>query len=76
VTNHEPRQKKFLTATSDEDEQFYRYKQSLAQYNSEVVPPRIRPSFGRYERGTLLQRILDPLAGAEKLDNGALFYEV
>ncbi len=76
MTNHEPRQKKYLTATSDEDEQFYRYKQSLAQYNSEVVPPRIRPSFGRYERGTLLQRILDPLAGAEKLDNGALFYEV
>jgi spore germination cell wall hydrolase CwlJ-like protein len=26
VTNHEPRQKKFLTASSQEDEQFYRYK--------------------------------------------------
>lgn len=30
----------------------------------------------KYERGTILQRILDPLAGAIKLDNGALFYQV
>jgi hypothetical protein len=27
-----------------------------------------------YERGSLLQKIFDPLAGSEKLDNGAVFY--
>lgn len=30
----------------------------------------------RYERGSVLQKIFDPLAGSEKLDNGALFYRV
>lgn len=30
----------------------------------------------KYERGSLLQKLLDPFAGAQRLDNGALFYEV
>lgn len=30
----------------------------------------------RYERGSVLQKIFDPLAGSERLDNGALFYRV
>ena len=30
----------------------------------------------RYEKGSLLQRILDPFAGAERLENGTLFVKV
>lgn len=33
VTNHEQRTKKFTTASQKEDEQFFRYKQALQQYN-------------------------------------------
>ncbi len=31
---------------------------------------------GRYERGSLKQRIFEPLAGAKTLENGTIFYEV
>ncbi len=31
---------------------------------------------GRYERGSLKQRLFEPLAGAVKLENGTTFYEV
>lgn len=76
MTNHEPRQKKFITASQKEDEQFFRYKQALAQYNSEKLPSRSVKRSGKYERGSILQKVLDPFAGAQKLENGALFYEV
>lgn len=36
----------------------------------------VLPSQGKYERGSLLQLILDPFAGGKRLENGALFYKV
>lgn len=31
---------------------------------------------GKYEKGSIKQRIFEPLAGAKKLANGTLYYEV
>lgn len=76
VTDHKRRQAKFHTTNSKDDEQFYNYKQALAAYNSEPAAPLVEPKSERYPRGSLLQRAFDPLAGAARLDNGALFYEV
>lgn len=74
VTNHEPKQKKYHTTNKKEDEEFFRYKKSLEEYNKKVEPlPGTKKE--RYEKGSLLQRILDPLAGAEKQPNGALLYK-
>ena len=76
VTDHVPKQKKFTTIGQKDDEQFYRYQQSLQEYKNDM-PERIRVGKPeRYQRGSLLQKVFDPLAGAEKLENGALFYKV
>jgi hypothetical protein len=36
----------------------------------------VEPKHERYVRGSLLQRAFDPLAGAERLENGSIFYRV
>ena len=36
VTDHTPKDKKFFTINKNEDEQFYKYKKALAEYNSSV----------------------------------------
>ncbi len=76
VTDHEPRVKKYATLNNSDDETYFRYKQSLKDYNSTVSfvpPPKNRE---KYERGSLLQALYDPFAGTKRLDNGAIFYEV
>lgn len=75
MTKHEPKEKKYMTTNRKEDEEFFRYKQALKAYNakSEAKPP--KKDF-KYEKGTLLQKIFDPMAGAERLENGALFYKL
>ena len=76
VTDHFPKTKKFATTSKKEDEQFFRYKQALQDYNSEELPALPSAQRERFERGSMLQRIFDPLAGARKLENGAYFYKV
>lgn len=76
VTDRVPKQKRFATTNKAEDEQFFRYKQALDQYNAEKPASFAAKKAERYERGSLLQRVFDPLAGAVRLENGALFYKV
>lgn len=76
VTDHSPRQAKYHTTNKKDDEQFYNYKQSLAEYNSTPAAPVVEVKNERYPRGSLLQRAFDPLAGSERLENGAIFYRV
>jgi hypothetical protein len=74
VTNHEPRDKKYLTVSDQEDQDFYKYKKSLEEYTNDVKP-RVMKKTERYERGSLLQRVFEPFAGARRLENSALFYK-
>lgn len=76
VTDHKPKQAKFNTINKKDDEQFYNYKQSLAEYNNTPAEPVVEVKRERYPRGSILQRAFDPLAGSERLDNGAIFYKV
>lgn len=76
VTDHQPKPKKYFTISKSEDELFFKYKQSLDEYNKEKSLPKALPSEGKYERGSLLQLMLDPFAGGKRLENGALFYKV
>jgi hypothetical protein len=59
-----------------DDETFFRYKQALSEYNAEAPRPLIAPRAERYERGSLLQRVFDPLAGAVRDENGTLIYRL
>jgi len=76
VTNHEAKKSRYHTTSKKEDEQFFTYKQALEEYNNEPVVSFSVKKEEKYERGSLKQKLFDPLAGAEKLENGALFYRV
>jgi len=78
VTDHKHVAKKFVTLSDEEDMEYYRYVKSLEEYNkeSENLHRINRFSAGRFEKGSLKQRIFEPLADAQTLENGTVFYEV
>ena len=78
VTDHKLVPEKLNTQNEDEDLDFYEYQKSLQEYNSSgsaesKVGGASRP---RFERGSILQRIIDPLAGAPVDENGSVVYTV
>lgn len=78
VTDHKPVTKKFITLSDEEDLEYYNYVKNLDSYNAKasMTTQRIhRFNSGRYELGSLKQRIFEPYAGAYKLDNGTMFLE-
>jgi len=78
VTDHKHIAKKFSTLSAEEDMEYYNYVRSLEGYNQAPAQSTRVSQFnsGRFEKGTMKQRIFEPLAGAQKLANGTLFYEV
>ena len=78
ITDHVAKPRKFNTINAKDDEQFFNYYQSLQQYNAEAKKaPRVsQHESGRFERGSLAQRVFEPLAGAKLNENGSLVYEV
>lgn len=77
VTDHSPVDAKYTTDNEEEDADFYDYQKSIDEYNSDDSAARV---FGarnsKYERGSLLQRIIDPFAGAGRDENGSIIYKV
>lgn len=78
VTDHTPVEPKYGTAGEDEDQDYFDYQQSLDEYNNEGSNGSgSGTAFGsKYVKGSLLQRIMDPLAYATKDANGTLCYTV
>ena len=78
VTDHKPVQKKYNTLSEEEDEQYYNYVKSLQEYNAKDAASANLSRFesGKYERGSMLQRLFEPLAGAKTLENGTVFLEI
>ena len=64
VTDHNPKEKRYATTSAQEDEDFYKYQQSLKEYNSKPTPAHVLHAKPKYEKGTLLQRMFDPFASA------------
>jgi len=75
ITDHIKKTEKLLTFSEEEDEQFYKYHQSLNSYKKKTSLSTQQPKL-KYEKGSLAQRIFDPLAGATRNENGTLVYEV
>lgn len=73
LTDHTPKEKKYFTLNKEEDEKFFKYKKSLEEYNSTISIKKSTAPI-HWGKGSLMQKILDPLAGAQRLENGALFY--
>jgi hypothetical protein len=77
VTDHVPKTKKYFTNSEEEDIEFYNYMKSLESYNATPNVKKAAPSYSsKYERGSFLQRMLDPLAGSTRLENGTIFLEI
>jgi hypothetical protein len=77
VTDHKPVERKVISNTDEEDSDLYAYNQAVDDYNndnSSVTVFGVRN--GKYERGTLLQRALDPFSGAGRDENGTIILEV
>ena len=79
ITDHVAKTKQFMTTSEEEDEQYFNYMKSLQAYNKKIVQQDKPLNFmesGKYERGSLLQRIFEPLAGSMKLENGGIYLEI
>jgi hypothetical protein len=76
VTDHTPVEKKYVTNGEADDEDFYNYARAVEEYNSDLSGAFSLPTTSRYERGSLLQRALDPFAGAKRDSEGSLLYRV
>ena len=76
VTDHKPKQKKYHTTNKAEDEEFYKYSQALEEYNNTSSFVARPDKTERFPRGSMLQKALDPFAGSQRLENGALYREV
>ena len=81
VTDHKHKAPQYSTLSEDEDVQYYNYVRSVQAYNNQAPARNAKDAgnqfeSGRFARGSFLQRALEPLAGATKLENGTLFYEV
>ena len=75
VTDHQPVDPKFTTAGDEEDQDYFEYQQAMDEYNSDSKT--VFKASGKkqlYPKGSLMQKIMDPLAGATTDDDGALHY--
>jgi len=76
VTDHKKATAKLLTHSEEEDAAFFKYKQALAAYKADKPEPVVPAPRLRFEKGSLQQRLFDPLAGGRKNADGTLVYEV
>lgn len=77
VTDHQAVEKKVVTGSEEEDAEAYAYSQAVEDYNNDDSSSGVfGVRHGRYERGTLLQRALDPFAGAGRDENGTIILAV
>jgi len=76
ITDHVYKPKKLNTLSEEEDQHFYEYAQSIEEYQQVESALSSQFESGKYPRGSLAQRIFEPLAGAKRDSNGTLVYEL
>jgi hypothetical protein len=77
VTDHEPVDPKYVTAGEEEDQDFFDYQQALDAYDADnkgAFKPAARKMV--YPKGSIMQKVMDPFAGAHTDPDGALHYTV
>lgn len=73
MTDHVPAPKQYLTTSAAEDDDAAEYERALAEYNTAQVQ-KVSSGDHRYEKGSLMQRMFDPFAGAARAEDGAIEY--
>lgn len=73
MTDHTPAPKQYLTTSDAEDNDAAEYERALAEYNTAQIQ-KVSSHDGKYEKGSLMQRMFDPFAGAARAEDGAIEY--
>lgn len=77
VTDHSTPERKVISNSEEEDADLYNYNQAVDDYNNNDSSRNVfGVRNGRYERGSLLQRALDPFSGAGRDENGTIILDV
>lgn len=77
MTDHQAAPKKYLTNSEEEDQDFFDYEAAVAEYNAGSTAQTLQGARSpQYEQGSLMQRIVDPFAGAPRDEEGAIVYTV
>ena len=77
VTDHSVVEQKYLSSGDDEDEDFYNYQKSLEEYNNDVSSEAVFSNKKAiYEKGSLMQKIMDPFAESIRDEEGSIVYTV
>lgn len=76
ITDNKPQTPKYNVNNQKELDTFYRYQKSLEQYNSDIEGTQQTTKKGKYELGSLAQRIFEPMQQAETDENGMRFIKV
>mmetsp|Transcript_4911 Transcript_4911/g.3504 ORF Transcript_4911/g.3504 Transcript_4911/m.3504 type:complete len:174 (+) Transcript_4911:776-1297(+) len=79
ITDHKPKAKKYHTINAEDDQQFYNYHAALKQYYADEGEKKVtRKMKGLFDfkRGSIMQRAFDPLAYAEKKEDGTVFFQI
>lgn len=75
VTDHKKEAEKYLTFSEEEDQHFYKVSQEFKNYKADsVAEPKYRKE--KYERGSMKQKIFDPLAGARRNADGSFVLNI
>ncbi len=70
VTDHVRKTPKFLTHSAEEDAQLVNYWEAVNRFNADNLAPRSRAPKPKFRRGSFLQKVMDPLAGAVRNADG------
>lgn len=77
ITDHKPVEKKKVTYSEEEDQDFFDYEKAVEEYNNDTSDlPSLETKRSRYERGSLLQKVFEPFAFADRDENGTIIYKV
>ena len=77
VTDHAPVDPKYVTGGGSEDVDYYDYQRSLDEYNRDSgKKTTFNYQAGKYEKGSLLQRMLDPFADSARDEHGTILLNV
>jgi hypothetical protein len=76
ITDHSHKKKMFLTNSKKEDKEFFRIAESLKEWNAAPVKKNEAAYSGRYPRGSLAQRVFEPLALTKRDENGTLVVDL
>lgn len=71
VTDHTPKDKKYATLNSEDDQAFFEYTKAVEEYNSDALAGKISS-----KKQLSPEDLVKPIPGSTKLEDGTTYYKV